>query len=221
MRAGQCDLSGKLRTVSENGLSVNEVSLKRVNSSGSDGCTLTSFGLPESTVIVAFTEDWSSSIFSVVFTSNGSRFTILTVAVFCVEYALRLWTSEFLYPTRSKAEAALRFMFSFDGIDIENIFIDCRLHEEAEHAHETKYDGLRWKKVGQSLHCDDEFSYDCITVEVEMFTPGDWDFLQADWEAHDGYKDDSAGAAQHQRLREARAIRFTSVFWFNISNFFF
>ena len=112
-------------------------------------------------------------------------------------------------------------MFSFDGIDIENIFIDCRLHEEAEHAHETKYDGLRWKKVGQSLHCDDEFSYDCITVEVEMFTPGDWDFLQADWEAHDGYKDDSAGAAQHQRLREARAIRFTSVFWFNISNFFF
>ena len=41
---------------------------------------------------------------------------IFTVAVFCVEYALRLWTSEFLYPTRSKAEAALRFMFSFDGI---------------------------------------------------------------------------------------------------------
>ena len=39
-----------------------------------------------------------------------------TIAVFCIEYALRLWTSEFLYPGVSKGEAVWRFMISYDGI---------------------------------------------------------------------------------------------------------
>ena len=40
----------------------------------------------------------------------------VTVLVFCVEYALRIWTAEFLYPDRSKAEAVWRFLISYDGI---------------------------------------------------------------------------------------------------------
>lgn len=39
-----------------------------------------------------------------------------TIAVFVVEYALRLWTSDLLYPNLAKGKAALRFIFSFDGI---------------------------------------------------------------------------------------------------------
>ncbi|MBR1737586.1 MAG: ion transporter [Firmicutes bacterium] len=40
----------------------------------------------------------------------------LTILFFCIEYFLRIWTSEFLYPHCSKKTAAWRFLFSFDGI---------------------------------------------------------------------------------------------------------
>ena len=39
-----------------------------------------------------------------------------TIALFCVEYALRIWTAEYLYPDRSRAGAAGRFLISFDGV---------------------------------------------------------------------------------------------------------
>ncbi len=40
----------------------------------------------------------------------------VTVGVFCVEYALRIWTAEYLYPGRTRAEAVGRFLLSFDGV---------------------------------------------------------------------------------------------------------
>lgn len=40
----------------------------------------------------------------------------MTVAVFCVEYILRLWTAEFLFPEKSRTEAIARFMISYDGV---------------------------------------------------------------------------------------------------------
>ncbi len=40
----------------------------------------------------------------------------VTLGVFLIEYALRIWTAEFLYPRRSKKEAVWRFLWSFDGI---------------------------------------------------------------------------------------------------------
>ncbi|MBQ6322224.1 MAG: ion transporter [Lachnospiraceae bacterium] len=39
-----------------------------------------------------------------------------TVAVFIVEYALRIWTSQFLFPGRSFIYSATHFIVSFDGI---------------------------------------------------------------------------------------------------------
>ncbi|MGX8714528.1 MAG: ion transporter [Lachnospiraceae bacterium] len=39
-----------------------------------------------------------------------------TIACFAVEYALRLWTSDLLYPMVSKKRAAEKFVFSFEGI---------------------------------------------------------------------------------------------------------
>lgn len=41
---------------------------------------------------------------------------IITVIIFCVEYLLRIWTAEYLYPSKSKTKAILRFLVSFDGI---------------------------------------------------------------------------------------------------------
>ncbi len=40
----------------------------------------------------------------------------VTLLVFCAEYALRLWTAEYLYPGCSRMKAVLRFMVSFDGV---------------------------------------------------------------------------------------------------------
>lgn len=40
----------------------------------------------------------------------------VTVLIFCVEYALRIWTAELLYSDDTRSRAVLRFLFSFDGI---------------------------------------------------------------------------------------------------------
>lgn len=40
----------------------------------------------------------------------------ITVVIFCIEYVLRIWTAEYLYPDRSRAGARLRFLVSFDGV---------------------------------------------------------------------------------------------------------
>ena len=41
---------------------------------------------------------------------------IVTVLVFCVEYVLRIWTAEYLYPAESKPRAILHFLRSYDGV---------------------------------------------------------------------------------------------------------
>ena len=41
---------------------------------------------------------------------------IVTVAVFIVEYILRIWTADYLYPDQSRGKAVLKFVFSFNGI---------------------------------------------------------------------------------------------------------
>ncbi|MBR6400913.1 MAG: ion transporter [Firmicutes bacterium] len=40
----------------------------------------------------------------------------LTILFFCVEYGLRIWTAEFLYPHCSKKQAVKKFLLSFDGV---------------------------------------------------------------------------------------------------------
>ncbi len=41
---------------------------------------------------------------------------IITVLIFCVEYALRIWTADLLYPEVSRGRAIVKFLLSFDGI---------------------------------------------------------------------------------------------------------
>ena len=40
----------------------------------------------------------------------------ITIVIFGVEYLLRIWTAEYLYPDKSRWTAVLRFLVSFDGI---------------------------------------------------------------------------------------------------------
>ena len=41
---------------------------------------------------------------------------IITILIFSVEYLLRIWTADYLYPQESSAKAQLSFLVSFDGI---------------------------------------------------------------------------------------------------------
>ncbi len=108
---------------------------------------------------------------------------------------------------------------SMDCIDLENYFILFRIQEEAEHAHETKYAGCEWKKLNHQLvYGDDGRMFDRETVEARVFTLEDWEFLKNDWTSHNGYKGDKEGAARHEQMREERFIRFTEIFWFDVTN---
>lgn len=40
----------------------------------------------------------------------------ITLVVFCLEYSIRIWTADYLYPNLTKKKARLRFLISFDGV---------------------------------------------------------------------------------------------------------
>lgn len=40
----------------------------------------------------------------------------VTVLLFCVEYALRIWTAEYLFPGESRGRAVWKFLRSYDGV---------------------------------------------------------------------------------------------------------
>lgn len=111
----------------------------------------------------------------------------------------------------------------FSGVSIENVFIQKRIWEELTFARPEgeRYCGIRESKVRQSLQVDlAGRHYDYILVDVTAFREQDWEELKADWEAHDGYKDDPEGRTRHEALRDSKQIRFQEDFWFNIDNFF-
>lgn len=41
---------------------------------------------------------------------------VITILIFCVEYILRIWTADYLYPDKSEFRSRMRFLISFDGI---------------------------------------------------------------------------------------------------------
>ena len=62
-----------------------------------------------STLLSTFTElECFESVFSII--------ELITVIIFTVEYILRLWTSDLLYPSKPKFKALIAFIFSFYGI---------------------------------------------------------------------------------------------------------
>ena len=62
-------------------------------------------------VLFIETFDWSEKYFWLL-----HKIETVTIVIFGVEYLLRIWTAEYLYPGMSKGKAALRFLISFDGI---------------------------------------------------------------------------------------------------------
>ena len=42
---------------------------------------------------------------------------IFTTLIFCIEYILRIWTADYLYPNLSEFKSRLRFLLSYDGVE--------------------------------------------------------------------------------------------------------
>lgn len=66
-----------------------------------------------SNIVVTFLQTFSELSFLSVF------FHVIeaaTLCIFCIEYILRIWTADLLYPSRSRLCSRLCFLISFDGI---------------------------------------------------------------------------------------------------------
>ena len=66
-----------------------------------------------SNIIVTFLETFDQLAY---FSSLFKIVEIVTVFVFCVEYILRIWTANYLYPEVTAGHARFKFLISFDGI---------------------------------------------------------------------------------------------------------
>ena len=110
----------------------------------------------------------------------------------------------------------------FDGVSLEYAFIDKRIREELifSRPEGERFEQISHQVLGQELHDLDGIPHDFIEVEVTAYPEKEWNELKADWEAHDGYKDDPEGRKANLERKEAVMITYRTEFWFNIENFF-
>ena len=110
----------------------------------------------------------------------------------------------------------------FDGVSLEYAFIDKRIREELifSRPEGERFEQISHQSLGQELHELDGVPHDFIEVEVTAYPEKEWNELKADWEAHDGYKDDPEGREANLKRKEAVKITYRTEFWFNIENFF-
>ena len=110
----------------------------------------------------------------------------------------------------------------FDGVSLEYAFIDKRIREELifSRPEGERFEQISHQSLGQELHELDGVPHDFIEVEVTAYPEKEWNELKADWEAHDGYKNDPKGREANLKRKEAIKITYRTEFWFNIENFF-
>ncbi|WP_313468862.1 ion transporter, partial [Carnobacterium sp.] len=64
------------------------------------------------------TFDSSANYTSIIYTIEA-----VSVILFTIEYGLRIWTADYLYPAASKGKARMKYMFSFTGlVDLLSFF---------------------------------------------------------------------------------------------------
>ncbi len=110
----------------------------------------------------------------------------------------------------------------FDGVSLEYAFIDQRIREELIFSRPKgkRFAEVSHKVIKQRLFHHRGVPYDVIEVQVTAYPEKEWNELKADWEAHDGYKNDPKGRDANLKRKEAVKITYQTVFWFNIKNFF-
>lgn len=110
----------------------------------------------------------------------------------------------------------------FNGVALEYLIVEKRLYEELIIQRETgdAYSDIRWKQVKQSVVEKDGRRWDLLEYDVTAFHDTDWDSLKNEWEESDAFLDDPEGERRHQQKRDALQVRFSTVYWFEITSFF-
>lgn len=110
----------------------------------------------------------------------------------------------------------------FNGVAIEYLLVEKRLYEELiiQRVEGDSYSGIEWKLNLQSLVEHEGRTYDVLEYDVTAFHDSSWDALKAEWDANSGFADDPEGAQRHQKKREALRVRFSTVYWFDITSFY-
>jgi len=111
----------------------------------------------------------------------------------------------------------------FDGVSLEYAFIDKRIREELIFARPEgeRFCGLDSRVVGQSVTFVKGVPHDRILVEVTAYPENAWNELKADWESHDGYKNDPEGREKNLARKEAVKLTYRTEYWFDIADFFY
>ncbi len=109
-----------------------------------------------------------------------------------------------------------------DVVSLESAFIEKRSREELFFARSGggRFEEPSFKIVERMRREVNGSPYDHILADVSGYHINRWNELKADWEAHDGYKDDPEGREENLKRKEAVKITYRTEFWFNIADFF-
>ena len=126
-------------------------------------------------------------------------------------------------PARSSSQFLIQRVVKPGSYQDDGIYRKDRVLEELAHWEEStgeKYAFTSYQNFSQELVQDETKTYDYLSVQIEIVPQADWDELEKDWEAHDGYRNDRNDRRKHEKWQDSKTIRFTEHFWFNINDFF-
>ena len=109
---------------------------------------------------------------------------------------------------------------SFDGVEIEHIFVEKRIYEEmiVTRPIGEAYSGIKWNLISQELIEENDRYFDHMVFSVSAFRDKDWNALSAEWEGR--HDNPLFSLDDHNNKREKLAVHFTREFWFDITSFY-
>ena len=109
----------------------------------------------------------------------------------------------------------------FNGVAIENIFIEKRIYEEMVTCRPEgeKFSGIEWSMLKQESIDDGAVKFDKLTVEIRAFPEKDWAVLKAEYEGPDGVSNPAFNHQAHESKRQSKLFFVTREFWFDITGF--
>ena len=120
-----------------------------------------------------------------------------------------------------KSDPTVSQIMSFNGVDIEYIFVEKRIYEEMIifRGDDEKYAGIRWDLEKQELFFNQEKPYDKLIFNIVGFTDQVWDELTSRFE--EIQKNGKVELmTELDAYRQSKALRLTREFYFNISSFY-
>ncbi len=120
-----------------------------------------------------------------------------------------------------KNDIAINKSLPFDGLSIQNVFVEKRIYEEMIifRPPDEQYAGIRWNLEKQEIISKDGNSYDHLVFIAEGFTGAIWKELTDRFEV-------IQKAERYDQMpeldayRESKIFRFTREFYFDVTSFY-